>query len=517
MLAFWDSSKTWTDTAANAELWGTSCSVVFRYMNYLPEEPPTSTALNNNNNTANNNGGYRAAGRPRMVNFDDVDLVSARKRAYTAFVHAAVYHGAQLVAVSGLNLLDMCSQQLVLPTTLSTEKAFLYEAIASLSNFMPPEQQTVFLNSMISTMRDVVVNTNASNFLTILCDQDSSRNERSKLRDSVAVLASILRRCNPSPYTQSLAISIIPVMGNLLLTIHNARADQVPPAYRSLFEMSHVDRDQLLTGGGARKSSIASGLDSNAVGRARSALQQIRLCLYQALGSMGKFVALESFTPSLLQTVENCQRFEIHTMRAFAENTLFRWIQSSAAMGSFIFPALTAFFVAQRANDSSRTSHDEVVDHKQLFFFAKDTMSAVSTVVEVTNWFTLPGLRDAVNGLLDALIQGAFDFRGSCGAVVRFIESNLLASPADAARCFCCVASACASRSPNIAPKDVDIVSGQLCLLYSAQMSLFNGALRERGVPEELLSELNSHLALASRIDARRRAFGDFLKKAAQR
>ncbi|CUG87068.1 Hypothetical protein, putative [Bodo saltans] len=506
-LAFWNSSKTWTDVSACNELWSASCDIVFRYMNYFPPEKDTAPSESKKNY---NYGGNRI----RMVDFDDVDLVSARKRACTAFVHAAVYHGGQLVAIPGLNLLDLCNQQLVQPSTLSSEKAFLYEAIASLSNFMGAEEQTVFLSSVISTMRDVVMNTNASNFLLTLCDQGP---ERTKLKDSVAVLASILRRCNPSPYMQSLAISIIPVMGNLLLTIHNAKPEQVPAAYRSLFEMSHVDRDQFLSGGGARKSSIASGLDSNAVGRARSALQQIRLYLYQALGSMGKFVALESFTPSLMQTVSNCERFELHTMRAFAENTLFRWLQSSSALGSFIFPALANYFTAQRVNDSNRSSQDEVVDHKQLFYFTKDTMTAVSAVVEVRNWFVQPGLREGVNSLLDALIQGAFDFRGTCGTVVRFIESNLLASPADAAQCFCCIASACTSRSPNIAPKDVDIVSGQLCFIYIAQMALIGGALRERGVPEELLVELNSHLALASRVDAKRRAFGDFLKKASQR
>lgn len=507
-LAFWESTKSWTDVSSCHELWRTSCESIFQYMSFLPATSGTTTTTSSSHQDVRRHPQQRA-----QVNFDDVDLVAARKRAYTCFVHVAVNYGARVITVPGLNLLELCSQQLVHPTTLSTEKAFLYEAVASLSNFMAPEEQTTFLNSMISTMRDVVVNINPASFLASLCD--SSKQDRAKFRDSVSVLASILRRCNPSSYTQSLAISIIPAMGNLVLTIHNARADQVPPAYRSLFEMSHVDRDQFLTGGGARKSSVASGLDNNDVGRARAALQQIRLYLYQALGSIGKFVALESFTPSLMQTVERCAHFEIHTMRAFAENTLFRWVQSSAALGSFIFPALTSFFVAQREANVSRSAQDEIVDHKQLYFFSKDTMTSLSSVVEMSNWWLLPGLRDGVMGLLEALVQGAFDFRGACGTVIRLIEANLLGSTADAARCFCCIASTCASKAPGIAPKDVESVSGQLCFLYTSQMALFGGALRERGIPEELLNELNSHLALASRIDAKRRAFGDFLKKAA--
>lgn len=508
LLSFWEASKGWTDASANI-MWVSSCDLLFRFMGLLPD--PVGHA----GGSSHNNGGGPRRYHHATVNLDDIDLVAARKRAYTAFVHAAVHHGSRLVCVPDLYLLAECQKKLVEFSTLSTEKAFLYEAVASLSNFMDPEEQRRFLDAMISTMRNIVVNTNAANVIGILCDP-SLRDQRAALRDSVAVLASVLRRCNASPYTQSMAMEIIPVMGNLLLTIHSARAQDVPPAYQSLFDLSHVDRDQLLNGGAARRSSVVSGLDSNDVGRARHALQHIRLYLYQALGAMGKFVALESFTQSLMQTVQHCGQFEIHTMRAFAENTLFKWIQCSLPMASFIFPSLAAFFVAQRAKDERRSSHDEVVDFKQLFYFTKDTVGAVSTVVETSNWFLLPGVNIAVLQLLEVLVQAAFDFRGTAGAIVRYIENSLFASPQDAARCFCNLAETCASpRSPVVvAEKDVEMISGQLCMLYTTNMDLYGSALIARGVPEDLLNTLNANLSLASRIDMRRRAFRDFLSKA---
>lgn len=495
MLAFWTPSCKWS-TDAQIAMWTASCRLIFSYMSLIP---PNMT----------------------MVPFNHVDLISARKRAFTSFIHAAVYHGETIVRIPELRLLPLCQAKLLDHQIMISEKTLMYEAVASLSNSMEPEQQATFLDAMISPMRECVVRVDVSTFVDLLCNS-KRHGDRSLFRDSVAVLASILRRCKPSRYTESLAMTIIPVMGDLLLKLHGLTADDVPVAFRSIFDLSNVDRDQFLTGS-ARKSSVATGLDENDVGRARSALQQIRLSLYQAMGSMGTFVALESYSSSLVMTVQHCASFKIHTMRAFTENALFRWLKCSMATASFILPAVQAFLQTQIAQSTSRSAapgggmssarsaHDEVVDSKQMFHFTKDIISALISIVDTPNWFALVNIVDPVSSLLETLCYSGCDMRGVVGTIVRFIENKSL--PADSCtRCFCAAARACAMANRDAANQS--FVAGLLCGVYTKDLDVFSHALRQQGVADGTLVTLNATLSMSNRIDNRRKVFLEFLQQA---
>lgn len=437
--------------------------------------------------------------------FEDVDLVSARKRAYTVFIHAAVYNAKQMVIFPQLNLIQRCQSSLISSYVLPSEKIFLYEAFASLSNEMSSTDQLQFVSSVVGPMKNLVcgISPTSEEIIRLHCGTSRDVHDlRTMLRDAVGILSAVLRRCNPFPNLVPVVSELIPVFRDLVLSIHSITPEQLPKDFQQLLELGTVDKDQFM-GGSARKPNASA--DNCLCGKARSALQQLRLHLYQAMGSIGKFVNLATFLPSLLPLMlHNCEALHIHSMRAFSENTLFVWIREFPDSSRHILPAVQRFLTSQ--GSKSRSSQQEIVDFKQLYYYCKDVLSTVKGVTEISGWNSI---EDVVVSLLECIIRSGFEPKGGAIISLRLIDCGPL-SIQNASRIFCSVVLACGTSKQQ--ERDFDVIAGILADHYVKNVPLYSEALRSLGTPTTLLDDLNAMLSIAPRVDTKRKKFKDFLK-----
>ncbi|PWU85622.1 hypothetical protein C4B63_150g46 [Trypanosoma cruzi] len=218
----------------------------------------------------------------------DVDELSARKRAVTLLVTASSQHAARFV--------DLCEpfmkrieQLLMMPSTTPHERNFLYEAMAALTSVLPADEGLHRLQSFFTPIVKMLIQRVQSldqmKFNSIIVAQGNDlQNERNMLRDSVAIVAGVMRRCKTSPYLVESFTELTPYIVRLMEFVHGLRADQLPPEYACILEMDGGVREQYLPGRSRKSVPRQSNKE-----KARTALMDLRMSLYQVVGALSHF------------------------------------------------------------------------------------------------------------------------------------------------------------------------------------------------------------------------------------
>ncbi|PBJ77439.1 hypothetical protein BCY84_06407 [Trypanosoma cruzi cruzi] len=300
----------------------------------------------------------------------DVDELSARKRAVTLLVTASSQHAARFV--------DLCEpfmkrieQLLMMPSTTPHERNFLYEAMAALTSVLPADEGLHRLQSFFTPIVKMLIQRVQSldqmKFNSIIVAQGNDlQNERNMLRDSVAIVAGVMRRCKTSPYLVESFTELTPYIVRLMEFVHGLRADQLPPEYACILEMDGGVREQYLPGRSRKSVPRQSNKE-----KARTALMDLRMSLYQVVGALSAFLPSEALRGMLQMLTSSAELLPTHTMRSLIVHCVFPIGTSHTDLIASILPICGVFF-ARVARRISARPEDEIIDTKQLFYFSKD-------------------------------------------------------------------------------------------------------------------------------------------------
>jgi hypothetical protein len=249
----------------------------------------------------------------------------------------------------------------------------------------------------------------------------------------------------------------------------------------------------------------------------------LRTALYQALGAFPKFVPVESFSAGLLDLLRGTPQLPIHEMRSLCENALFPLVKSFPPLLAPVADVVTAFLKLQNAKE--RTTAEDVVDSKQMFFFMKDllrvaTEATLGPVVELRqrpsgispDAVIPPHLQEALVSLVEAVVDSGFDPRGSAAAALAVIDYLESSKGCDAYidRLFGRLCIACATQQ-RLSERDRSVVGGQLADIYIMKFPRYSQSLIVAGVPMASVEKLHAVLQAAPRIDIKRKKFVECL------
>ena len=433
---------------------------------------------------------------------DDLDLMSARKRAYTLFVRATTTHAEELFPLLSA-FVERVQRIVVNGSAMPSEKPFLFEALASLSNGMNDEDQRNFLTMILQAQCTLVLQIGCNITPQALCNimlarTGDLREQHSQIRDAVGVIAAVLRRCNPSEFTRKLAADLLPAFADIVHAMY-ALPQLVPPQLVGAFELDRTERDQLAAGGNRRPPDRTTE-----VHRLRTWLNGLRFALFQGMGTLPKFLPVEQFAAGLVRLLDGCEQFPIHVMRTLCEQCLFPSAEACPPLAESVFPAIAVFLRSQ--SQKARSPADDAADSRQLFYFTKDAVGLLKRT-----------MLDGRNRTDEAAINLAAE--SLCGMMAGAYEPRLLATTAlglceeapgpVALKLFHDVA--LMSTSARLQPKEFDSVTFSLCDVYVKRFPFYSEALAQLGIPSDQIDAFHDALMVAPRVDSKRRKFRELI------
>ncbi|CBH15837.1 hypothetical protein, conserved [Trypanosoma brucei gambiense DAL972] len=461
--------------------------------------------------------------RYREVN--DIDVVSARKRALTLLVTACSKHAKQLVLL-GEPFLCQMERLLMFSSTSAMERTLLYEAIAAFTTALPEDEAQRRLQSFLDPVAKIMVDhttnmcQNAFNDI-IIGRTTAQRDEGYVIRDSINVFAGVLRRCKTLPYVVEAASSLVPSIMKLMEFAHNIDAKDLPPEYKTLFGTYNGDggaashlRSREGEGAGGRKSDVY---------RARKILLDIRLALYQVIGALSSFFSVEPLENMLQMLVCVTQLLPIHAMRQLLSHCLFPVASAQERLIPATLSVCTTFYM-QRNRGASRAPEAEAVDGRQLFGLSKDIFAFIrQNVVDPKRLDGNPALCqivvDVTLSVLESGVNVAEASRFISAIVPNGNDANRFSGTANAqmvdmALCAYSRMIDFAVRADEslLPPREREKLLVTLADTYVSQYPLYVTAMKDR-YPQPQVDELNTHLTMMGRIDVKRRYFKEFLQR----
>ena len=498
IACFWILNASPNAPDLKSRIWRGSLEVIFQTMNMQPQPHIVNQRPPHRRNTFS-------------VVHDDPDLFAARKRGFTIFVHAAVHHGEEMMQNPSLNVFTSANEILLSGEFLVSEKAYIYEALAALTNVLPPVDQMRYLDTIITPMKKIVLSISIAELPNILCGTTRDYDDqRVMLRDAVNVLSGVLRRCVPSEFMRQVAVDIVPVLGDLLLAIHQLTPQNLPNGFQSILEIASIDRAQFLPGNSRRPET-----DHSNVNRARTILTALRLSLYQSIGTIPKFISIDMFVGAIGQIVQHSETFLIHNMRSLCENALFPLMKHSLVIACSVLPGVTVFLETQmRVLSGGHNPQQDVVDRKQLFYFAKDVLNAVRSVTEEPAYLSSSDVQQSLEvpivNLLNVVIRSTFEPKGAAIAALRMMDLPTTSEGAVAALFSTLVMSTAANTEVN--ERDRMTIAGMICDTFLKRSMLLTPVLLNYcGVSQASMDSLVAVLSLAPRVDVKRKKFFEFL------
>ncbi|KEG12722.1 hypothetical protein DQ04_01471080 [Trypanosoma grayi] len=452
-------------------------------------------------------------------NYDrnDIDVMSARKRAVTLLVNACSQHAVRLSYFCDPFMRRM-ERLLMLPSTTAQERTLLYEATAALTSALPPEEGERRLQSIFSPIlkmleRRVDSMTQGEFNNIIIGDTQDYRDERNMIRDGVTVVAGVLRRCKTSPYIVESSTALAPYIMRLLEFIHGIRVEELPPAYAGILDMGIDEREQYLPGH-SRRSAHPRG----AVQRARQTLLEMRMSLYQVVGGLSAFLPAEALRGILRMLGVSVQFLPTYAVRSLMLQCLFP-IGSAhpELLADILLPCVAVF--ERRVACRNAKPEDDVINTRQLFYYSKDVFTFIRR--HIVERKLLEGdiqlVQSVVLVALSVLESGANTHEAS-----RFIFTTLdgascvgdgTAAQLDqlAVHTFGRMLDFVTCADDTILPlKDRERLVTTLADNYLDHFPKYVTALQTR-FSQTQIDELHAHLAISTRFDVKRRHFKEFL------
>ncbi|KAH9588622.1 hypothetical protein LSM04_002475 [Trypanosoma melophagium] len=453
----------------------------------------------------------------RHSNTYDPDVVSARKRALTLLINACSQHSTCLAPLCNPFLKRM-ECLLMTVSTAQHEKSLLYEAMAALTCALPPAEAQyrlqTFLNPIVEMLVERVQSMDQRRFNDIITARTSEfLGHRDTIRDSVCVIAGVLRRCTISPYLVELSTSLLPYIAELLHLIHGIRAEELPPAYVGILEMGGEDREQYLPGK-SRKSNTCPG----PVYKARNVLMDLRLSLYQVIGVLCSFIPADRLGEIVRILGPSAAFLPTHAVRSLITRCLFPVGDAHPILIPGILQACAVFF-ARHSRRASTRPEDEVIDSKQLFCFSKDILTYIrQRVVEQRllsdNLLMTQAVSEVALTMLESRtnIYDCYRLTTTVFVTTKHTDKEVQAQVDElAVFVFGRIMEFVVQTDSTVLPfRDRDRLLVSLADSYVDNFPKYTEALRVR-FPHKQVEELHAHLTVASRVDIKRRRFKEFL------
>lgn len=453
---------------------------------------------------------------------NDIDAMSARKRALTLLVNACTQHAQRLVHFKE-SFLRRLENLLMVSSTSQYERTLLYEAMSAFTVALPADEAQERLQSFFGPMMRMLIQSMQSmdqmRFNDIITARTSDLlSERDMLRNGVTIIAGVLRHCKTSPYLVESSTTLAPAVLQLMDLIHNIRADELPPEYACIVEMDHHTREQYLPGV-SRKSVTRLSMQQ----KARNGLMELRSSLYQVVGALSGFLPTETFRGMMQPLTSSVRLLPTHVVRSLAVHCMFLVGNAHPNLISEILSTCGVFF-SQRADRASQRPEDDVIDSKQLFFFSKEVFGFMRQhVVEKKLLEGNPTLiRLVIEVALAILVSGSNIHEAS-----RFVSTTL-----SAARKSCGAMTSLETQIDEVAvfafgrmldfvlraddamlpPKDRERLVYLLSDIYVEGYPRYVAALGSR-FPREKVDDLHTKLMMSQRFDLKRRSFYEFLSR----
>ncbi|RNF19639.1 uncharacterized protein Tco025E_04014 [Trypanosoma conorhini] len=450
----------------------------------------------------------------------DLDFRSARKRALTLLVTACSQHEARL-ASSCEALMKKFEQLLMMPSTMPQERTLLYEALAALTNALPVDEGQARLQSFFTPVAKMLIQRvqamDQARFNSIIAAQNANlQAERDMLRDSVAIVAGVLRRCKTCPYLVESSTELTPSILRLMELIHSLRPEQLPAGYACILEMER-DLRELYLPGRSRKSAPRKNIQK----RARLTLMELRMSLYQVVEALSTFLPDEPLRAMLQTLLAAAELLPLHVMRPLIVHCLFPIGTSHAGLIASILPICGVFF-AGVAHRASARPEDDVVDTKQLFYLSKDVFTFMRQ--QLLEKKALAGnlalAHVAVEVALSILESGS-----NVPEASRFIDTALEAGSGSgggndaleelATAAFGRMLDFAGRADDALLPfKDRERLIFALADVYVDRYPKYTAALQPR-FPQDRIDELHTQLVMSHRFDLKRRRFKEFVLQGA--
>ena len=196
----------------------------------------------------------------------DPDLVSARKRSMTLLIRFCASFAPGLCGMDlatghavAKHIKSEAERSLVADKVLPSERSLLNEALAGLTNVMSADDAEASTKSLlgpsVDTLRAVGGSVTPESLAFLLCDDSkASHSQREALRDSVSTLTAVLRRSPVSPFTTQIATTVIPLLGNVTITVHGLKANHLPPDFVGILDSTDDEQKQaMINGSGVRR------------------------------------------------------------------------------------------------------------------------------------------------------------------------------------------------------------------------------------------------------------------------
>ncbi|EPY23449.1 hypothetical protein STCU_07707 [Strigomonas culicis] len=376
----------------------------------------------------------------------DPDVSAARRRALTLLISVSMEHAAKFVSL--VPAVVKRTEALLFSTRTSTEKSLLYESLASFLTCLPVEDADSYLESLLkpvlSILEQHITPMDEALFIqTAAAPGEQDRARREEVRQSLMVLAAVLRRCRQTPYVAHLLGRLGPLVLHAMHLLHSVTPQSLPDGFKAILEMDDQMREQQLPGAKRR-----SDLSRNAVMDARGFLQSMRYNLYEIFGTLSECLPAAERVEVLRSLGPAAEHAPIHVIRTLTERCLIPMTQSHEELLLHGLAVIDLFFVKRsavvqaaraRAAADERprggravNQNDDVIDEKQWFYYTKTVMAFIRARVMDTNlWQRSTEYLWGVCQIMTHIFESNTDFKDSS----RFLQSllDLKAEPGCAA------------------------------------------------------------------------------------
>ncbi|KAG5464101.1 hypothetical protein LSCM1_00281 [Leishmania martiniquensis] len=308
---------------------------------------------------------------------DDIDISAARRRAHTLLVQLCAEHSRRFVPrIPSL----MKQLEPMLMRANGVERSLLYEALIALTAILPARESDAYLQTIVNPLVNMLATsaalTSQTTFNRIMCaTTPDDKDARGVLQGCLNTIAAVFRRCQMTPYVVEKATELFPLIGQLILSIHNMQPGDLPFEYRGILEQEAGERDLFLPG----KTRKSDAHVVNTVRGARATLMNIRVVVYQVFGELSPILPAERFGEVITALTTSAQ-IPTHVTRFLTEKCLLPIGKEHPVLLICIFQLIHRFF-SQRKEQvrqqrmtvaNARNTRDDVVESKQWLYYAKD-------------------------------------------------------------------------------------------------------------------------------------------------
>lgn len=462
---------------------------------------------------------------------NDLDITAARRRAHTLLVQLCVEQSRRFLPLVR-PLMKKLEPMLI--NSYGMERSLLYEALIGLTAILPAQESDDYLHTILNPLVVLLTSSPAlidqHSFNNVICaTSQADKDARSDIQGCLNTLAAVFRRCQMTPYVLERATQLFPVVGRLLLSIHSIQPSALPVEFRGIMDQDAGDRGLYLPGQQRKSEAHLTGL----VRAARGILTNTRVAVYQIFGALSPILPAEKFA-EVIDALMRTSAVPPPVMRLLTEKCLLPIAKEHSTLRIYVFQLLQHFFLLrtqqlrqQHVIDSSLcTSQDEVVDSKQWFYFAKDILMFVrSIVLDSQDWQRDKDLLLATSELAVSIFESGSDRRTAERVLFSLVNLNEEASAVPEVRAALSdlrlvvyarlVSHVIHSSAEELSTGERDQVSYVLSEPYVRLFPRLSSSLSAAEISQEQQETLNAHLLISPSFPDKRRKVKEFLLRIA--